>query len=73
LLLYDFATWRGLLIRDNQLTVGTLVNVIFLGLALCNNETKKNGEKTARFTVAVLAPAFAKQKQEAEDDETRPN
>ena len=45
LLLYDFAPWRRLLIRDNQLTVRTLVNVIILGLALCNHsETKKKGE-----------------------------
>ena len=33
-LLYDFATWRWLLVRDNQHTVGSLVKVIFLGLAL---------------------------------------
>jgi len=41
-LFYDFAPWRRLLIRDNQLTVGILVTVIFLGVALCNHsETKK--------------------------------
>ena len=44
-LLDDFAPWRRLLIRDNQLTVGSLVNVIILGLAICNHsETKKKGE-----------------------------
>ena len=37
--------WRWLLIRDNQLTVGILVNVMFLSLALRNHdETKKKGE-----------------------------
>ena len=41
-LFYDFAPWRRLLIRENQLTVGILVTVIFLGVALCNHsETKK--------------------------------
>jgi hypothetical protein len=52
-LLYDFAPWRRLLIRDNQLTIGTLVNVIILGLILCNHsETKKKSEKqTARLKV----------------------
>ena len=29
LLFYDFALWRQLLIRDNQLAVGVLVNVMF--------------------------------------------
>ncbi len=44
-LFYDFAPWRRLLIRDNQLTIGTLVNVIILGPALCDHsETKKKGE-----------------------------
>jgi len=37
--------WWRLLIRDNQLTVWSLVNVIILGLGLCNySETKKEGE-----------------------------
>jgi hypothetical protein len=33
-LFYDFASWSWLLIRDNQLTVGTFVKVVILGLAL---------------------------------------
>jgi hypothetical protein len=41
-LFYDFASWRGFLIRDNQPTIRSLVNVIVLGLALCNHsETEK--------------------------------
>jgi len=50
LLLYDFAPWRRLLVRDNQLTVGIVVNVIFLGLALCNHsETEKKGETKCKI------------------------
>jgi hypothetical protein len=50
LLLYDFAPWRRLLVRDNQLTVGILVNVLFLGLAFCNHsETKKKGETKCKI------------------------
>src|SRR6266550_252876 len=50
LLFYDFAPWRRLLIRDNQLTVGVLVNVMFLGLALCNHsQTKKKGETKCKI------------------------
>jgi hypothetical protein len=46
--------WRFLLIRDNQLTVGTMVNVTFLGLALCNHsESKKKGEKKCKFKVVT--------------------
>ena len=36
--------------RLNQLTVGTLVNVIVLGLALCDHsETKKKGETKCKI------------------------
>jgi hypothetical protein len=51
MLLYDFASWSWLLIRDNQLTVGTFVKVVILGLALCNHSvTKKKGrKKNAKF------------------------
>jgi hypothetical protein len=49
-LVYDFAPWRRLLIRDDQLIIGTLVNVIFLGLALCNHgETNKKGETKCKI------------------------
>ena len=48
--LYDFTPWRWLLIRDNQLTVGTLVNVVVLGVALCNHsETKKKNETKCKI------------------------
>jgi hypothetical protein len=37
--------FRRLLVRDNQVTLGSLVNVIVLGLALgSHSETKKEGE-----------------------------
>ena len=53
-LLYDFAPWRWLLIRDNQLTVGTFVNVVILGLALCNHsETKKKGETKCKIQSCI--------------------
>jgi hypothetical protein len=53
-LFYDFASWRGLLIRDNQLTVGSLVNVVVLGLALCNHgETKKKGETKCKIQICI--------------------
>jgi len=46
-LLYDLATWWRLLIRDDQLAVGALVNVIVLGLALRNDsEPKKKGNQS---------------------------
>src|SRR5262245_40267661 len=49
-LLYDCATWGRLFVRDNKLTIGSLVNVIVLGLALCNHsETKKKGETKCKI------------------------
>jgi hypothetical protein len=54
LLLYDFAPWRGLLVRDNKLAVGRLINVVILGLALCNHgETKKRAKQNARFKIVT--------------------
>jgi hypothetical protein len=42
---YDFAPWRWLLIRNNHLSVGIVVDVIILGPAFCyHRESKKNGE-----------------------------
>jgi hypothetical protein len=50
LLFYDFAPWRRRLIRDNQLAVGILVNVMFLGLTLCHHsQTKKKGETKCKI------------------------
>ena len=44
---YDFASWRRLLIRDNQLSIGIVVNVVFLGLAFRNHsETNKKGNQS---------------------------
>jgi hypothetical protein len=44
MLLDEFAPWRWLLIRDNQGTVRSLVNVIVLSQALRNHgETMKQG------------------------------
>src|SRR5215813_4846028 len=41
----DLALWRWLLVRDNQSTIGSLVNVIFLGMALRKHgETKTKGQ-----------------------------
>src|SRR5215813_5923080 len=46
----DFAPWRWLLIRDNQLTFGAFVKVVILGLALCDHgETKKKGQTRCRL------------------------
>jgi hypothetical protein len=57
LLSYDFARWRRLLIRDNQLSIGIVVNVIFLGLALCNHsETKKKGETKCKIQSRTWPP-----------------
>src|SRR5215471_16909586 len=42
---YDFGSWWWLLIRDNQLTLGTFVKVVVLGLAFRNqSETNKKGD-----------------------------
>jgi hypothetical protein len=39
------STGRLLIIRDNQLTIGTFVKVLILGLALCDHgESKRKGE-----------------------------
>jgi hypothetical protein len=47
---YDFATWGRLLVRDNKLTLRSLVNVIILGLALGDHgETKKKGETKCKI------------------------
>ena len=44
---YDFAFWGRLLIRDNQATIGSPVNVIVLGLALRDhNETEEEGNRS---------------------------
>ena len=57
LLLYDFASWRGLLVRDDQLTVGTLVNVIVLSMPWRNHsETKKKGETKRKIQSCTLTP-----------------
>jgi hypothetical protein len=53
---YDFAPWRRLLIRDNQLALGAFVKVIVLGLALCNDsEPKKKGETKRQDSKSYLA------------------
>jgi hypothetical protein len=53
-LFYDFASWSWLLIRDNQLTVGTFVKVVILGLALCNHSvTKKKGETKCKIQICI--------------------
>ena len=44
---YDFAPWRRLLIRDNELSVGIVVNVTFLGLALRDHgKTSQKGNQS---------------------------
>src|SRR4029077_7748101 len=56
-LLYDFAPWRRLLIRDNQRTVRSLVNVIVLGLPLRNDsEPKKKGETRCKIQSRTSPP-----------------
>jgi hypothetical protein len=46
-LLYDLAPRRWLLVRDNQRTVGSLVDVIVPGLGLGNyGDTKKKGNQS---------------------------
>jgi hypothetical protein len=57
LLSYDFAPWRRLLIRDNQLSIGIVVSVTFLGLALCSHsETKKEGETKCKIQSRTSPP-----------------
>jgi hypothetical protein len=42
---YDFAARRRLLIRYNQLSIWIAVDVVVLGLGLCNDrETKEKGQ-----------------------------
>ena len=45
---YDFATWGRLLVRDNQVTIGSLVDVIVLGLALSDDSETKKKDETKR-------------------------
>jgi len=43
-LLYDCATWGRLLVRDNKLTFGGLIDVVVFGVALSDDgETEKDG------------------------------
>ena len=43
----DLAPWGWLLVRDNQSTIGSLVNVILVGVGLGNHgETNKNGNQS---------------------------
>jgi hypothetical protein len=50
----DFAPWRWLLIRNNHLSIGAVVDVIILGPAFCyHGESKKNGEQNASLNVAA--------------------
>src|SRR5262245_16429722 len=42
----DFAPRRWLLIRDDQSTTGSLVNVIILGLGLDRSQTKRQGNQS---------------------------
>src|SRR4030095_15972223 len=47
LLLYDFAPWRRLLIRDNQLALGAFVKVVIRCLALRKRgESQKEGNQS---------------------------
>src|SRR5215831_15629865 len=46
---YDFGPRRWLLIRDNQLTLGTFVKVVIIGLALRDHgETKTKGQTNCK-------------------------
>jgi hypothetical protein len=46
----NFASWGRLPIRDNQGTIGSLIDVIVLGLAWCeHSETKKKGETKCKI------------------------
>ena len=52
----DFASWGRLLIRDNQSTIGSLVNVIILGVGLGNHsKTKKQGRNKMQDSKLYLA------------------
>jgi hypothetical protein len=51
-LFYDFAPWRRLLIRDNQLTVRSLVNVIASACPCVTTASpRKRAKQDARFKV----------------------
>jgi hypothetical protein len=53
-LLYDCATWRGLLVRDNKLTFGGLLDVAVFSVALSDDgKTEKKAKQDARFKVAL--------------------
>ena len=53
-LLYDCAAWGRLLVRDNQVTFGSLVNVVILGAALSDaSETEKKGNQYRTSNDAV--------------------
>ena len=51
------ATWRGLLVRDDQLPAGSLINVVVLGVPLCNHsEPKKKGETRCKIQSRTSPP-----------------
>ena len=46
----DFASWRRLLVRDDQSAIGSLVDVVILALDLSDDgETEKKDETNCRF------------------------
>jgi len=46
----DLAPWGWLLVRDNQSTIGSLVDVILLGVAFCDHtETEDKGQTRCKF------------------------
>src|SRR5262245_37612650 len=56
--LYDFGPWRRLLVRDNQLTFGGLIDIVVFGVALSEGgETKKKGETNGKLQSRTSPPS----------------
>jgi hypothetical protein len=52
----DFASRRRLLIRDSELSIGIAVNVIILGVALCNHSETKKKRQTKCKVQSLTSP-----------------